>query len=217
MSLKFNKHPGSGYIKVICDICGGLFYRKDTTLVRDKNNFQNGLIVCNNDIDKVNGQILPNNHVDSVVPSPQLIRIEKPEQIVTNVSDDRVPSAPQRLSASPDTVQDYVALYWEGPIDPGSSGIIGYSIRRAEPQYGNHEVVTSNSGTESPYYLDITSSVSSEYTYEIAAINSFGTGAYTAPFPYPTQTITSSIVYLAVGPSGNALATGDGTLIILSP
>ena len=214
MAIKFSRHPGSGFIKVICDVCGGLFYRKDTVKITDKWNFQNGLVVCLKDADKINEQVLPNNIIDKPVPSPELIRKEHADEFVSNVNDDTLPTAPTNLYASPASIEPVVALSWQGPSSPGSSGIIGYKVRRILSS-GEPIVSLILTGDEAPYYEDVSSSVSAAYSYEIAAINSFGTGPYSAIFYYPTLSQQGAIDYILVSQDASSLTTGSDLLFIL--
>src|SRR3990167_9668200 len=120
MALKFLKHPGSSYVKVICDVCGGIFYRKDVTLVHDKYNYQNGQIVCFKDLDKINEQVLPNYHVDKPLSQPDFINPERADVEVRNENDDTAPSVPRNLRVIPSPINETLTLYWDGPDNPGS-------------------------------------------------------------------------------------------------
>lgn len=182
--LKFTKHPGSGYIWVVCDICGKEYRRKDTVLVNDPFNTQHGLVVCKWDLDQRNDQALPNRIRESVVPAPELIRVEKPDQFVTNDNDDTVPTAPRNLVATLSPIEDIIALYWDGPEDPGSSGIIGYEIIRTVP-LGSPVTIESQTATSATYYEDLTGDVDETYEYTVAAINSFGKGPASNIAYYP--------------------------------
>lgn len=212
MALKFNigHHPGREYVKVICDVCGGLFYQKDTIKITDKYNYQYGLVVCKADADERNDQVLPNNHVDKPISQPDLLRPEQTDQFAANELDDRVPGPPRLPFAQVNPINETIDLFWQGPEDVGSSNIIGYMIMRATPQLSVYETIESNTGTEYTYYQDLTAAVSSEYSYKIAAINSYGTGAYSPEFFWPTQRVLwSDINYLVVSQDSSVLVTSD--------
>lgn len=211
--LKFRHHPGSGFVKVICDVCGGQFYRKDTLLIRDKYNFQNGLVVCRQDVDRINEQILPNHIIDHPVSDPASLRPERADSFATNANDDRVPGAPKQLQAlAGGVVTPIIELFWEGPDDNGSSPIIGYKVVRAYPQGGYFEIVIANTNSGASYYADVSSDLSLASAYKVAAINSFGTGAYSNIAYYPTN-FDDIRNYLLVSQTGNYLLTSDGAYI----
>lgn len=218
MSLKFKKHPGREYVKVICDVCGGLFYQKDTIQITNKYNFQNGLVVCLADVDQINEQVLPNNHIDRPITRPDLLRPERFDEFSINLNDNRLPSAPRVPFAQVDPINDYVDLYWQGPEDTGSSEIVGYKVVRANPQLGTYEVLSINTGSGATFYQDTGSNINLEYSYKIAAINSFGVGAYSSEFFWPKPTfIWEDINYLVLSQNGNAIAASDtGYLIRLN-
>jgi hypothetical protein len=178
MALKFKSHPGSGYIKVTCDVCGGKFYRKDTVLVKDKYNYQHGLVVCLSDLDQTNEQNLPNRIRETQVPGAEMIRAERPDSFVLSGLDDTLPSVPRLLTAELGVLEDVVTLAWQAPEIIGSSGITGYTIKRD----GN--VIATNTGNGATTYEDSSAVATNSYTYSVAAVNSFGTGAYTPTITY---------------------------------
>lgn len=215
MALKYNSHPGSGYMKVVCDVCGGEFLRKDVALVKDKYNFQNGLVVCFADLDSINEQVLPNRHTEAPVPSPELIRPVHDLEYATNDNDDRVPSAPRNGIAYPSTIDSTIFISWDGPFDTGSSDITGYLITRADPQASYQATIEANTGSSATFYEDTTGLVATDYTYTVAAINSYGTGAASPLIYYPTVLVDTSVNYLVLSQDSSVLTTGDGTYIIL--
>ena len=219
MPLRFppNKHPGPEYVYVICDVCGRKIRRKDTVVVKDQYNFQNNLVVCKWDVDKTNPQNKPFRIKEKLVTKPEYLRSEPSDTYAVPTTDNRTPSAPRKLVAKGSTLGSTVELFWQGPIDTGSSRITGYKIERAEPQLGNYDVITSNSGSSNNYYNDTSATVSSEYTYRIYAINGAGTGAVSEVAYYPHIRVQSSYTYLGVSQNGNVLKTGQGDNILLSP
>ncbi len=218
MTLKYpiGTHPGREYVKVICDVCGGLFHQKDTVKVTNRFNFQNGLIVCFKDLDEINEQVLPNNHIDKPISSPDLLRPEHTDVFAPYELDDRLPSAPKQPYTRVNPIDDYVDLYWLGPDDAGSSSVIGYKIARATPQLGPYDIVTLNTNDITTYYTDTTADVDAEYSYKIAAINSFGTGPYSEEFFWPTNTsLWGDINYLTTD-AGVVITTDGGIAIRLN-
>lgn len=212
MALKFNINnpPGRDYVKVICDVCGGLFYQKDTIKITDKYNYQFGLVVCRKDADERNDQVLPNNHKDKPISQPDKLRVERTDSFATNDADDRVPGPPRVPFAQVNPINDTIDLFWQGPEDTGSSSIIGYKVERADPQLGPYTLVISNTGTSYTYYQDLTANVSTDYSYRIAAINSFGVGSYSAEFFWPRNNITITDIEYIVDGDGNVVTGSDG-------
>lgn len=216
MALKFTKHPGTGYIKAVCDVCCGVFYRKDLIYVTDPYNFQKGLFVCKDDLDKRNPGVLPIKHVERPCPSPELIRPELDPIYSINENDNRAPSAPRNGKAIGDPVDDYIDIYFDAPIDTGSSGILGYIVKRTTPQTNNdYTELNTNSGT--PFYIDSAANISLEYTYKVAAYNSFGTGPYSELFYWPIPDLPpTGETYLSTSQSDDIITTGTSYYIRLS-
>ena len=209
----FKHHPGRDYVKVICDVCGGQFRQKDTIRITDKYNHQYGLVVCKADADEINEQSLPNRHVDKPISQPEILRPERTDSFAVNLNDDRVPGAPRNPFAQVNPINDTIDLFWQGPEDTGSSGIIGYIIQRADPQLSYYDILSANTGTEYTYYQDLTADTSAEYSYKIAAINSFGTGAYSEEFFWPVNRTTwSDLTYLLISPANEALVIDGNPL-----
>lgn len=218
MTLKYpiGTHPGREYVKVICDVCGGLFHQKDTVRVTNKFNYQNGLVVCFKDLDEINEQILPNNHIDSIISSPGILRPERPDQFVVNETDNRLPSAPRQPYTRVNPIDNLIDLYWMGPNDAGSSSIIGYKILRAEPQLAFYDTVDDNTSDPATYYTDTTANVSSEYSYKVAAVNSFGTGPYSEEFFWPTNRVPYGDIEYLVTDLNQTITTDSGIAIRLN-
>lgn len=211
MALKFpiGKHPGREFVKVICDICGGLFYQKDTIRINDKYNLQHGLLVCKKDADQINEQVLPNNHFEHPISQPELLRPEHSDQFAVNALDDRLPGPPRLPFTAPNPINDNIDLYWQGPEDPGSSGIIGYKIERASPQLAYYYTIEDNTNEGATYYTDLTADVTQEYSYRISAINSFGTGSPSIDFFWPKNNLLFfDIQYLVISPNNENLLIG---------
>ncbi len=217
MSRKFpdGYHPGAGYVYVICDVCGRKVRRKDTQKVNDRWNLQNGLVVCKWDIDKVNEQNKPIKVKEKLITNPKDLRSEPTDRFESPDVDDRAPSAPQKLEAKASILGDDVELFWRGPEDVGTSRITGYQIDRSAPQFGTYETLTSNTGTNSTYYLDTSADPSQTYTYIVYAINGAGTSLASNEAPYPTQIVSSATNYLEISQTPSVLETSQGDAIIL--
>jgi len=211
MSLKFpiGSHPGREFVKVKCDVCGGLFYQKDTIPINDKYNLQHGLLVCKKDADQINEQVLPNNHFERPISQPELLRPERGDQFSVNELDDRLPGAPRLPFTAPNPINDNIDLFWQGPEDTGSSGIIGYKIERASPQLSYYDTIEVNTNEGATYYTDLTADVTQEYSYRVSAINSFGTGSPSIDFFWPTNQVPfSDVQYLIISPNNETLLIG---------
>lgn len=210
MALKFIKHPGRGHVKVICDVCGGEFYQKDTVRVTNKYNTQQGLVVCFKDLDEINEQVLPNNHTDKPISSPEVLRPERPPTLETNLNDDRLPGPPRVPFTQANPITDTIDLLWQGPEDPGSSVIVGYLIERASPQLSTYRVVTPDTNSAATYFNDTSADTSIEYSYRVAAINGFGTGPFSEDFYWPKLNAPwVDINYLVKSQDLDAIATSD--------
>lgn len=219
MPVRFppGSHPGPQGVYVICDVCGRKVRRSETQLIRDKWNFQNGLVVCKDDVDNVNLQVLPYKHKEKIVTAPKTLRSEPTDSYRTPDTDDRTPSAPQKLEARGATLGDDIELFWRGPLNPGTSQITGYLIERQSPQGGIWSVVSSNTQSGNTYYLDTAATTSGNYVYRIAAINGAGTGAYSNEFYFPGVDRPTDYTYIGLNGGTSILATGQGDDILLSP
>lgn len=209
-------YPGTGKRPLICDICGFKLRLEDVTMVTDRYNPQNRLIVCKKDRDKLNPQFIPHKiPKDTFLSDPSMVRPE-PEPITysDNPNSDRLPSAPRFLQIILDTLSNRLYLYWQGPIDNGSSPILGYRIFRTEPQFATEDLLISSTNTSATNYLDLTSDPESVYSYRVAAISELGLGPYSdyAYWPYKTD---SSINYLVTSNTLSVIKTGSGDYFIL--
>ena len=197
--------------RVICDVCGQAYHVKDIIKVSDKANRHYGLLVCKFDNDPTNEHDRPFSVTEDILVSPDMVR-DRPAQVTaTNLYDDRVPGKPRNGSAGQDTLQSYIMNRWDGPIDCGSSGIIGYIVQRASPQGGFFETLVANTGYSSGWYLDLTGSLTADsYEYRCAAINSYGTGSYSNSWYYPSLDETTELYqYLAMSQSDFVITTSD--------
>lgn len=216
--LRFSvtSHPGTGYRLVICDLCKKQTRLKDTVLVKDKASTQYGLIICQRHVDEINiGVQKPIVFEPEKTVSPELIRAPQTETYITPDIDDRVPSAPRNLIARGGYDVGTIDLTWEGPEDSGSSGIIGYKVQISNPQYAEFEDVSSNTGVAYTTYTDTNVIIPTEgVTYRVAAINTYGTGAYSAQYHFPTL-IAPEYLYLLESQDNDVITTSDGEFIIL--
>lgn len=214
MTRKFSDghHPGGGYNYVICDVCGCKVRQKDTVLITDKFNTLYGMVVCRDDADRTNAQSRPFSVNERIVSNPKLLRPEGTDRFVPNANDDRVPSPPKNLVTTVSYYDDKVRLTWEGSDDCGSSGILYYTVYRAEPQLAYHFFlanVASNS------YIDVTSDTSSLYTYHVVAVNSFGSSVQSNTAYFPTEQVDISINYLVLSQNNYTLELSQGGFILL--
>lgn len=209
------KHPGSGYNWVICDVCGKKVHQKDAIKIDDKFNTLNGMVVCKSDADKTNPQARPFRVKETLIENTDKLRPRQADQYVEIENDDRLPSAPRNLRVEASPLADGVDLYWQGPDDSGTSGIIGYVIARAQPQYAYHFVIEDDTQSNSPYYNDNTADITQQYTYKVAAINSFGTGPYSSEGEFPGYVVGDNKIYLTASQTHFTLTTGDGRAITI--
>lgn len=205
---------GGQYRKVVCDVCGKEVRQKDAVLIQDKWNKLNSMVVCRQDVEKVNDQIRPIIVRERIVDNIKTIRPVMPEQYVTVDTDTRLPGVPTNVRYSIDSLSGNLYILWDAPEDGGSSGIIGYSVKRAEPQLSTYSIIESNTNTNSTYYIDGSADLNSDYSYIIAAINSAGTGIYSEPGFYPTRLLDSSIVYIVSSQDELIITAGDGSYIV---
>lgn len=195
---------------VICDVCGFKFHRKDTIEVNDIYNRHYGLIVCKSDYDKTNAQDRPFSVDENILTATEYVRDRSTDTFVTNENDDRAPGKPTSGICYPNTLYSYIDLYWDAPGDNGSSPIIGYIVQRASPQQGAYTALSDNTETSAAYYSDTTANISSEYSFKVAAINSFGIGPYSDEFFWPTFIgIWHDISYLVASQDNSVLTTSD--------
>lgn len=207
------KHTGQEYIYVICSVCQGKFFRKDTVLVKDKYNWQNGRIVCKWDIDKVNPQSYPVRTREHKISQPQHLTGEANIVFSSVENDDRTPSAPLNAIAKAAIFTDGVELTWEAPEDQGSSDIVGYIIKRATPQSGVYTTIELNTGSPNPYYNDTSANQTISYSYKIAAINGAGVGVYSDEFFYPTPNYPFHSVIYIIDENNNAIIDENGNYL----
>ena len=186
-------YPGDGYYYIICDVCGKKIRRKDAVYIRDKFNLQNRLLVCKSDADHHNPQLRPFKARE--YKAPKLTRSEPTDYYVSQTVG-IAPTAPQQLSVTLDPINNYIDLFWLGPLDPGSQ-ITGYIIYQSVPQLGPPTVINANTNSIATFYQDTQSPISGSYTYWVAAINNFGISSMSAPAFFPSLQVDLSIDYLA--------------------
>lgn len=202
-------YPGDGYHYVQCDICGSKVRAKDAQIIPDKFSDKKNLIVCKDDVDKTNPQQYLRAFRERQISHPQYIRSEGSDVFLKDGSEDRLPSAPRYINVI-GASSDGIELQWLGPEDVGSSGLIGYAIKRSSPCGGTQTVLIANTGSTATYYLDTTGSLTGNYGYSVAAINCFGTGAYSEENCFPPSYVVPSEAYL-VTDAGVELVTDATT------
>jgi len=189
-NIKVPHHHGVGNAGhyAICDVCGRKFRAKELLVVRDQHSTQNGLLVCKNDKDKTNPQIRLEALKIRYTPNPSKVRVEQPatysfidtieeiENGSTTYPSGDAPGAPTQLIAEPDS-DGNIMLSWAITLGVGSSPIKGYKIERESPVGGGFSTTVANSATVATYYLDETTSDTTQYNYRISAINDHGTSS----------------------------------------
>lgn len=215
MALKFpiHRHPGDGYNYIRCMICDRKIFAKDSIYISDKYNLLYGMTVCKRDAEKTNPQNIP--YYPRPEEPPIRVTGDSPTNPVINPLDSRAPSAPTNGLAQGNQLGPGVWLYWTAPQDSGTSGIIGYKITRAEPQFSTQFLLIDNTNSFATQWLDETANINSEYSYQVAAINSFGIGPYSELFFFPgiIEDLTN-VDYLVTSDTLFVIETGDGKYII---
>lgn len=207
-------HKNRSDRRVICDICGQAYRLADVTKVTDKNNRHFGMIVCSYDRDPTNAQDIPFTVKDVILSSPKMVRDRPTIVFDTNAYDDRVPSAPKNGFAQQDSLTGSIINRWDGPSNTGSSGIIGYSLQRASPRAGGYDPLVANTGNGSGFAIDPTGVLTGDYSYRVAAINSFGTGAYSEEWFFPASPQPPNLPYIVTSQDEDAITTGSGDYIL---
>jgi hypothetical protein len=207
-------YPGEGYFYILCDLCGKKIRQKDSYKIMDKWNRHNGLVVCKADFDVTNQQAIPIYTREYPLPQPEYTRSEPSDYFMDNAINDRVPDAPTELQIYTDPIGGGIMLRWKAPEDPGSSVVNGYEIVRSSPQVSVNVVIVANTGNGDTLYIDNTADLSSEYSYQVAAINEAGTSSLSniAYFPYQINT-DSEYNYLVTG-SSDILVTGSSNYLV---
>jgi hypothetical protein len=204
---------GRDYVNVICDVCLGKYHSKDVSLITDKHNFQYGQVVCSGCKDEVNEQVFPVTSRERPISSPETLRPPKAVTTIVNANDDRLPSAPREPFCQVNPIDNYVDLFWQGPLDTGSSAILGYKIVRASQLIQVFSTISDNTNSGATYYTDTTSDVDLRYIYKVAAITSFGTGPYSEEFYWPKDTSPLTYTrYLIITPQTKVLIIGSDVL-----
>lgn len=207
--------PNRNMRKSICDVCKLTYRLKDMISVRDRWNYLYGLEVCKDCFERPNPQDRPPNTKETITSQPERVRDEGETLYETRENDDRLPEAPTNLKANIHPINTTVLLNWNAPLDAGSSPIIGYVVRQYKPQYGVAEDLSSNTGTPSTYYEDTTITIPGDYVgYDVAAINSFGTGPYSEIYYYPMLTDNPNYFYLGINNETATLGTSEGDLVV---
>jgi hypothetical protein len=121
------------------------------------------------------------------------------------VSSFNVPGAPTGLSGTAGDAQ--VALSWSAPSSNGGAAITGYVVEWT-PAGGSASTVNTGSATTSYTKTALTNSTA--HTFRVAAINSAGTGPFSASASATPVAAGPTISYLLVGGGGGAAYDGGG-------
>lgn len=208
------KAPPRGSYYVICDICGVKIRANAAILITDKFHTHYNLLVCKKDFTTRNPQTTLKAIKDDVSTNPKKTRPELPERNVNNIAT-ALPSVPYNLIVTVSPLEDKLILRWYPPLNP--NGIItGYVITRADPQSSTQFVIEADTESACTQYIDNDSDINLAYTYAVAAINGFGTSAYSELAYYPTQQEDLIYSYLTVSQTGFVLTTGEGEFFLSS-
>ena len=121
------------------------------------------------------------------------------------VSSFNVPGAPTGLSGTAGDAQ--VALSWSAPSSNGGAAITGYVVEWT-PAGGSASTVNTGSATTSYTKTALTNSTA--HTFRVAAINSVGTGPFSASASATPVAAGPTISYLVVGGGGGGQKGGGG-------
>lgn len=208
------RYPGIGNRLIICAVCGFKFRVKQTDRIEDKYNLLNKMIVCRACNEKANPQFYPFKlPVEKLLSDPTYVHPES--EIITYAPNPGtiLPSAPKNLQAHLDPLSNQIYLIWEGSENMGSQPILGYIIKRADPQFANLLVINANTQTPASYYLDTTADVNLRYTYQVATITAVGVSPY-SNYAYWTMLVEDlSLPYIAAD-NQDILMTDDGYYIL---
>ena len=209
--VSITKYPGEDYHYAICDVCGFKFRKNELTLVKDKFNLQNRLLVCKADLDVAQPQLRPFKARE--YKAPRITRPEQSSPTIANPNDDTLPSAPVLLQAVMDPLTNVIDLIWQGPESGGSSAITGYAVYQSYPQLASPGLIaTTSNGT--PFYQDTVSDITQQYSYQVAAINGFGQGPLSNIAYWPFQNVNLSVQYIIMDTAPYSTITTDAGLAI---
>lgn len=219
LDKKFNlyRYPGDDYRHLICDICGKKRFLKDMKHINDDYNRANGLTVCkeHDGYTDVQPQDIPIWIQPEIVDNPDFIRVRPPYKEAVNLVSNQLPTAPQQLKAYVDPISGNLTLIWLGPSYPGSSPIIGYSIRRIGPpqDLGTSSIVSANTNTGNTTFAITDIGIAEEVIYDVAAINEVGQGPYSNQLYWPYKSSSLSSGTLLMTNSNLYLLTNGGLYI----
>lgn len=177
-----NSHPGDGMYFIICDICGDKIRRHQA---QQTYGTRGNFLVCHRCYED------PHPQDSTVVPRPptklKSLRpevtdafsyIDSAEEIETgqtSTPSGASPGIPTDLIAAPEGT-DVVLTWMTDRMEMGASSLTGFKIERETPVGGGFSTLVSNTLSPARYYLDETTSASTQYNYKVSAINSQGTG-----------------------------------------
>ena len=172
----------------LCDICGRKIRAYEATLIQEKYNPQNNLVVCPYDLDESNSLVYYKSRPEQNRIDPRITRSEGTDTFIhlitiseieggddTSAPTGRTPGVPRELIILGGAA-DKVTLYWQGPLDSGSSAISGYLIERESPVGGGFATVTTTT-IPATYYEDTSVSASTQYNYRVSSVNAYATGS----------------------------------------
>lgn len=210
--MKKDKYRGADHRFVICDVCGGKFRVYETVQIDDRYSTQNKMIVCKKDADKINPQIYPIYLREELLSNKEYVRPEPTDLTVPLPNSDQLPGVPQNLRLEGAPLNNFILVTWDGPAQVGSSPILGYRITRADPQQSTQDFLVNV--TDGSSYIDITSDVDRNYTYQVAAYSILGLGPYTDFAYWPISMVNPDTTYIATDLTA-IISTDSGDTLIL--
>ncbi|WP_218063928.1 fibronectin type III domain-containing protein [Arthrobacter wenxiniae] len=117
----------------------------------------------------------------------------------------RVPGAPTNLTATPDPDSGAAIIGWTDPADTGTSAITDYPLERSTDGT-NWSAEGSVAGVSNGNFYDYGLKPGVTYYYRLAAENTAGVGAFSAPVSMLSQVYPGAVLNFTAS-SGNHLAT----------
>jgi titin len=121
----------------------------------------------------------------------------------TSTKPGRAPGVPSVLSATPGDAS--VSLAWTAPVDLGGGAIVGYRIDRSTDGGTTWTTVIADTATTSTSATVSSLTNGATYTYRVAAITEFGTGAATSPASTQPRGLAGPPTSLTLSPSDSQL------------
>lgn len=124
--------------------------------------------------------VLPASNLDSdVITQNTLNHSDMPLVLADVIHQNNVNTAPSSPTGLATNVvsSSQIDLSWTSPSNNGNSPITGYEIKRSTNNGNTWSTIQANTGFTATTYSDTGLSSGTQYTYQVYAINSVGTGA----------------------------------------